>query len=70
MNEGEIYKEGKRERFPNYRGGSDVCACYQGVEVRGRESGGRNIHCPRYKILRSKDKTTIFLKNDRKVDML
>ena len=36
MNEGEIYKAGKQERFPNYRGGSDVCVRYQGVEVRGR----------------------------------
>ena len=70
MNEGGIYKEGKRKRFPNYRGGSDVRVRYQGVEVEGGESGGRNIHCPRYKVLRSKGKTTVFLKKDRKVDML
>ena len=70
MNEGEIYKEGKRERFPNYRGGSDVRVRYQGMGVRGRGVRGRNIHCPRYKVLRSNDKTTIFLKKDRKVDML
>ena len=64
------YTTRENERFPDYRGGSDVCVCYQGVEVKGGESGGRNIHCPRYKVLRSKGKTTVFLKKDRKVDML
>jgi len=47
MNEGEIYKEGKQERFPNYRGGSDVCVRYQGVEVRGAGSPEKETYTVR-----------------------
>lgn len=47
MNEGEMYKEGKRARFPNYRGGSDVCVCYQGVEVKGRGVWGGETYTVR-----------------------